>query len=672
MALGLLDWCILAGSLIFFMAMAWVTKRYTHSVADFLAANRCGGRYMLGVAEGVATLGAISIIAQFEVFYQAGFSASWWLMMTEPVFLVVALTGWVYYRFRQTRCFTLAQFFEVRYSKRFRIFAGILGFLAGIINFGIFPAVGGRFFVYFVGLPQTVSLGGLDVPTFAIIMFLLLAFSLYFIFIGGQISVMVTDFFQGVLMYVGFAIILVYLLIFFDWSNIVDALQQAPAGESLINPFRSGKEEEFNVWFYIIMVFYMFYSCLAWQGRGSYNSSAKNAHEAKMGKVIGAWRTIVIGMVLVYLPICAYAVMNHPVHAEIAAQARETISTIDNSYLQEQMTTPVVLSKILPTGLLGLLSAMMLAAFISTHDTYLHSWGSIFIQDIVLPFRKKPLDSKVHMRLLKISILGVAVFIFLFSYFFVQRINILMFFAVTGAIFIGGVGAAIIGGLYWKKGSTAAAWSAVLVGSFIATFGVIVNHLWPAWYDKDFPIHGQYFQAISMGTAVLVYVVVSLLGKGEDFNMDRLLHRGKYAIEGESSEGEKLMPKKGFAALITRDFTRKDKLIYGIMLGWVVGWTIVFLAGTGYSLFVDDIPDKVWAGFWHFKVWLACIVSALTAVWFSIGGIIDVKNMFKILASKRRNYLDSGMVVDHQNLGEQELTHADETDENETKEQSGE
>ena len=37
-----------------------------------------------------------------------------------------------------------------------------------------------------------------------------------------------------------------------------------------------------------------------------------------------------------------------------------------------------------------------------------------------------------------------------------------MFLALTGAIFVGGAGSAIIGGLYWKRGTTAAAWTAMV------------------------------------------------------------------------------------------------------------------------------------------------------------------------------------------------------------------
>ena len=79
------------------------------------------------------------------------------------------------------------------------------------------------------------------------------------------------------------------------------------------------------------------------------------------------------------------------------------------------MRAPFVLSEVLPVGLLGAFAALMLAAFISTHDTYLHSWGSIFIQDVIMPFRKKPFEKDEHIKVLRYSIFGVAIFIFLFS-----------------------------------------------------------------------------------------------------------------------------------------------------------------------------------------------------------------------------------------------------------------
>ena len=41
-----IDWAILVGLLALMVWAAYQTKKYTRSVADFLAANRCAGRYI--------------------------------------------------------------------------------------------------------------------------------------------------------------------------------------------------------------------------------------------------------------------------------------------------------------------------------------------------------------------------------------------------------------------------------------------------------------------------------------------------------------------------------------------------------------------------------------------------------------------------------------------------
>ena len=179
------DWAIVVALLVVLLAGALSTRRYTKSVAAFLAAQRCGGRYLLSVAMSMAMMGVISLVGYLEQYHDVGYNAIWWPFMEGPVIIIMGITGWVFYRFRQTRALTLAQFLEMRYSRNFRVFAGLVAFLAGIVNFGIFPSVGARFFIWFCGLPPAFSLLGWPISTFVAIMVFLLLISLIFIIYLG-------------------------------------------------------------------------------------------------------------------------------------------------------------------------------------------------------------------------------------------------------------------------------------------------------------------------------------------------------------------------------------------------------------------------------------------------------------------------------------------------------
>ncbi|MEO1236496.1 MAG: sodium:solute symporter, partial [Planctomycetota bacterium] len=118
MNLHALDYAIVGVALSVVLGMAWYTQRFTRSVADFLSANRCAGRYLLTVASSAAGIGTVTIVALWEQFFEAGFGAMHWSSMLAPISLILALSGWVIYRFRQTRAMTLPQFLEMRYSRR--------------------------------------------------------------------------------------------------------------------------------------------------------------------------------------------------------------------------------------------------------------------------------------------------------------------------------------------------------------------------------------------------------------------------------------------------------------------------------------------------------------------------------------------------------------------------
>ena len=686
--LAFVDWMIVIivlGGMIYSVSM---TKGLMKSVSDFLSAGRTAGRYVLSISSGVAGLGAISIVMFLEMGYVAGFSLSWWGLSQGIILLAITMSGWVIYRFRMTRSLTLAQFFEKRYSRKFRIFAGIVAFFAGLINFGIFPAVGAQFFINFCGLPDYF----LGIPVYPLVMIVLLGIALYFVYTGGQIAVIIADFFQGVFVTIILFIVTLYMLFTIGFDQVSDSLQSTPIklakeeiqvlrndksfqtltldeqslkvddinikyeNSSRINPFKTSHVEDFNFWYFLIGIIGVMYGALSWQGSQGYNSSAKNAHEAKMGVVLAGWRGIPQGMFMFLVPVLVYVLMNHPDYQHIADSVNISLSSLSSDTLKGQMRAPFVLSEILPVGLLGAFAALMLAAFISTHDTYLHSWGSIFIQDVIMPFRKKPFDKETHIKVLRYSIFGVAVFIFLFSLLFSQSQKIALYFAVTAAIFAGGCGAVIIGGLYWNRGTTSAAWTAMIIGAIIGVSGTLVKQISDNWLlnTESFTqlksilmvlknINGQEYWGLGMASSSICYIAVSLLFPKKPVNMDKLLNRGKYSIDGEVNIVDEQV-KIGWKILgMGKEFTKNDKLIYILNYAWTGLWTLVFIIGTIYNL-SNPVSDDAWMKFWEYYIYIHLVLSGIVLVWFTIGGFNDLKSMITSLQSEVRDHGDDGWV----------------------------
>jgi SSS family solute:Na+ symporter len=634
------DWGIVAAVFALVVGAVIAVKPLMRSVSDFLAAGRTGGRYLISLSQGAASLGAITIVAHLEMNYIAGFNMRWWEMVMAVVVVGISVSGWVLYRFRQTRALTMAQFFEIRYNRKFRIFAGALAFVSGIINFGIFPAVSARFFIYYCGLPKTVDFFGLPLSTFALIMIVILWIPLYFVFSGGQIAVMITDFLQGIFVNGVFVVIVIVLMLKVDWAQIFQALSTAPANASLVNPFRTGSTKDYNFWYFFIGMIGVIYNKLSWQGTQAYNASAKSAHEAKMGDVLANWRGIPQwGLFLVFVPIVAYTFWHGTGFAAAAASVRPVLDGLGTEAMRAQLTVPVALTRLLPVGLMGAFAAVMLAAAVGCNETYLHSWGSIFIQDVVMPIRKKPFAPAEHLKALKLSILGVAVFSFFFSLLFQQSEKILLFFAITGAIFVGGSGAVIIGGLYWKRGTTAAAWAAMIVGAVLSVGGVVIHQIKPGFF-----INGQMFWGLAMVASSLVYVVVSLASaRKKVFDMDKMLHRGKYLIREEYTVVDEA-PVKGWKVLgMGREFTRMDKVIYIATYAWTASWVVVFVVGTVLNL-TREVSTAAWLGFWKTYTMIFLAVSIFVFFWFSIGGIINLKDMIRMLKVMKRDHADTGFV----------------------------
>jgi SSS family solute:Na+ symporter len=444
----------------------------------------------------------------------------------------------------------------------------------------------------------------------------------------------------------------------FPWSQISHALEQQPSGHSFLNPFDTGKVKDFNIGYMAMGLLLGIYGTMAWQNQSAYNSAPLNGHEARMGGLLGSLRGMGKGAVATLLGICAYTYLNNPAYAAGAAEVHATASRIANPQIQEQMTIPIAVTHILPPGLHGALCAVLLLGLFGGDSSALHSWGSLLIQDFILPLRRRPLSPSQHILLLRCAIAGVALFAFVFGVVYAQTEYIQMWFAVTQSIYIGGAGAVIIGGLYWKKGTTAGAWSAMLTGSLLSTGGILLKQWLP-----HLPLNGVQIAFISMSLAAFVYVLVSLATCRRDFDMDRMMHRGRYA-KIEKMLGDFPAPvvsrRLTWGRLIGLDenFTLGDKWIACGLFGWNSLLCLIMIFGSLWN-FVSPWPVGVWSAFWHvIAIGVPVTIAVVTGVWFTWGSISDSVKLFRQLDAAKVNPLDNGVVVNHQNLDETRVAEA--------------
>lgn len=739
------DWLLVAAVMAIVLGMAVYSRKYVRDVADFLSAGRVCGRYVISVADTASALSVISIVAYVEVHYRTGFALQFWNNLLLPVLIVMGLTGYCTYRFRETRALSMGQFLEMRYSRNLRLFAALLRVISEILSNAILPAIAARFFIYFLGLPASFTFLGVEWGTFPVLMAFLLGLALFIIWMGGTLALVITDAIQGMVCFPLMAIFAVFVLYKFSWyGEVVPVMGDRIGGESFLNPFDISNLRDFNLFSLILTIYVAVFHRASWIGCGS-SGAAKSAHEQKMAGLLGMWRSSLATVFYVMVAVAVIVVLNHRNYAVQAHDIRSKISGevageigVDRSVQQKirtaaagmkypehrigvdaprsevlngdtvyldkvkdtlagekdanlvfqkfrtlyyQLMLPVTLRETLPPGMLGAFCLLMLLAMLSTDDSRIFNCSQTIAQDILLPFRKKPLPLDKHVRMVKIVALGVGVCFFFGSFYMAQLDYINLFVTLATMVWLCGCSPVMIFGLYSRFGSAAGAWTSLVSGMLWAVSSLFVQRNWP---DVVYPLlekHGlvdvtgkiletlsrpfhpyivwkmdavkcpvnsyeMYF--IGMLLTMILYVAVSLLTRKEPFNLEKMLHRNEYAVSG-SSKPENCEKKKSILSRlvgITPEYTTFDR---------VIAWGVFFLTFV-YMFFGTFLVVAVWnmispwpIGWWahYFRIVSALVpgvLAGITAVWFFCGGVRDLRRMFKDLELRVRDSKDNGQV----------------------------
>jgi|GEM_PF-4112917 len=105
---------------------------------------------------------------------------------------------------------------------------------------------------------------------------------------------------------------------------------------------------------------------------------------------------------------------------------------------------------------------------------------------------------------------------FLFSLTFTLQEYLPMWTFITSSIFIGGAGCAVVGGLYWSRGTIQGAWTSVIIGSTLSAGTIILKQFW-----QDIPALNNWIPFEDLPNGLEMSCMAACFGQG-DLALDRL------------------------------------------------------------------------------------------------------------------------------------------------------
>jgi len=465
---GPLDWGIVAAYLIIIVAVGVYIKRYISNVTDFIVAGR-GLRTFLAVATMIGTeLGLVTVMYSAQKGFTGGFAAFHIALAAAIVTVMVGLTGFIVVPLRRMNVMTIPEFYERRFGRGVRILGGTVLAFSGILNMGLFLKAGGIFVMGItnIGLTDMAPDMQLALGTeLKIIMTVLLGCVLLYTTLGGMVSVVVLDYIQFVVLSFGLLATSLLSIRYLGWQNIIDTVSELK-GTAGFNPFHP-PPEGFGTLYVIWMFFLGLVSCAIWQTAVIRACAAESIRVVKRLYIWSSIGFLIRFLLPFFFGICAlvFIVQKEPLRAIFLPDGTEASSDIT------LMAMPIFLGQILPAGLIGIVSAGMLAAFMSTHDSYLLCWSSVLTQDVVAPWFKKGLSSKARLLLTRIFIVAIGIFILVWGLWYDLGQDLWDYMAISGAIYFTGAIALLVFGLYWKRASKVGAYSALFCG-FLAVVGL--------------------------------------------------------------------------------------------------------------------------------------------------------------------------------------------------------
>lgn len=472
-----------------------------------------GGRSMtwpiVGISLFAANISSSTLVGLAGDAYKTNvhvFNYEWLAVVVLIVFAIFFMPFYI-----KSQVYTMPEFLERRYDSRSRYYFSFITLVGNVI---VDTAAG-----LYVGM-LVLKLVFPETETWLIITILAVAAAAYTI-PGGLSSVIHTEVIQAILLVIGSCILTYYC---YDavggWDALLAKLTEMKGTPpvmdkttdeifSLVRPIGSVDYEgnEFMSWRGLLFgaPILGFYFWANNQFMVQRVLSAKDLNHGRWGALFAGFLKLPVLFIMVLPGVFAIVMFSD---LDLTAL---NYNDCDNLADCPNMTYPVLLFQLLPSGLLGLVLAGLLAAMMSSVSATFNSASTLITMDFIQKARPD-MTSKELVRAGQISTIVLVVLAAAWAPQIERFGSLFQYLQLVLAFICPPVVAVFVLGLFWKRASANGAFAALMVGFSIAIFLLLSNVYDISPYVND--IHFLDRAALLLLICAIVHIVVSLQTEG--------------------------------------------------------------------------------------------------------------------------------------------------------------
>ncbi len=525
--------------------------------------------WLLGVSMVATTFSADTPNLVTDIVRNNGVGGNWvwWAFL-----LTGMLTVFVYAKlWRRTGVLTDLEFYEMRYGGRAASF--LRGFRA--LYLGLF---------FNVMIMATVCLAAIKIGNVLLgltameTLLISSVITVLYTMVGGFKGVLFTDFFQFILAMIGMVAAAIYLVNLPEIGGLDNLLAQ-PRVQEAMSVFPDWSKPSSWIPIFFIPLAVQWWSSWypgAEPGGGGYIAqrmlAAKDEKHA-MGATLlfnithyalRPWPWIIVAL-------CSIIIF--PTTADIAKQ----FPHVDPSIVKDDLAFPAMMS-FLPTGLLGLVVAALIAAFMSTISTHLN-WGSSYI---INDFYGRFINPKAsEKKLVNIGRLSTVILMILAAIVALQLQSALQSFNILLQIGAG-TGLIFILRWFWYRINAWSEISGMAISFLVAIYFELI-------YTGDLASHEKLVIGVLITT--IGWLVVTLLTQPES---DEVLRKFYLQVRPNNAGWRKWLLKVGMTNEASVQTTKLGFDLTAMVMGCLMVYGYLF--GLGYWIYGDTINAIIFFG----------------------------------------------------------------------------